>query len=423
MPPTTAGAAQRMALTVAVLVVTSFGRMAEARAVHVLPVSADTYVRSGTHADQSFGSRPALRVKESPDPAGDFDRETWLKFDTRAFAGRVIDAKLRLYGSLQGHTRVHVSIYSSANSSWDETSLSWNTRPPVAAEREATTVVSRHRAWNEWDVTALLDRERASGRYFVTFVLRADAPTRAAGVFHSKEQSNRRPALRLAVIPAERSFVTLPPGSPLPSSAECAARVRQNDWEPRPQNEPENSVTGGSGHRPTLPDDVFIGFDSWRRLYADRVRGDFTGQTDELIQWASCKWGFDEDTTRAVAVNESFWSQEQLGDGGQSVGILQVKSRDPGTDGPGGPHHYTFPDSRDSTAYNLDYALAWRRACYEGYFAEGGWLPPTSRGDFDGCVGLWFSGDWHVGDEEYVASYRRHLREKPWTTWPGWPGR
>ncbi len=101
---------------------------------------------------------------------------------------------------------------------------------------------------------------------------------------------------------------------------------------------------------------------------------------------------------------------------GHSVGLLQVKAAYEGD-----PHHYTWPYSRTSTAYNVDYALAWRRACFEGYFAEGGWLPYTSRGDFWGCVGLWYSGQWHTRDAEYVAEVRQALTERPWVGW-GWPG-
>jgi autotransporter family porin len=37
----------------------------------------------------------------------------------------------------------------------------------------------------------------------------------------------------------------------------------------------------------------------------DRVTGNFTGTTDEIIQWAAHKWGIDEDVVRSVATAES----------------------------------------------------------------------------------------------------------------------
>ena len=105
-------------------------------------------------------------------------------------------------------------------------------------------------------------------------------------------------------------FSTLPPGAALPSGADCAARVRRHPWEPRPENHPAN-------HRvPTADELSFFNLASWG--YADhyhrRVTGAFTGTTDEIIQWAACKWGLDEDTVRAQAVKESNWAQAAAGD-------------------------------------------------------------------------------------------------------------
>jgi len=201
-------------------------------------------------------------------------------------------------------------------------------------------------------------------------------------------------------------FTTLPPRAPLPTATRCAARVRRHPWEPRPQNQPENRTPGAPL---TLPADSWQTFGAWHAL-ARRVDGAFTGTTDEIIQWASCKWGFDEHLTRAQAHVESSWNQEHAGDHGHSVGLLQVKATTPTS-----PHHYTWPHSRTSTAYNLDYALAWRRACYDGHFAAGGWLPTRSRGDLWGCIGLWYSGRWHHDDRHYRAAVHTALHERPWT--------
>ena len=209
------------------------------------------------------------------------------------------------------------------------------------------------------------------------------------------------------VAQASFRFSTRPPGSALPSGAECAEWVLPYEREPRPQNIAENTTRGV---QLALPADAWLGFSAWREL-ATRVDGNFTGTTDEIIQWASCKWGFDEDVTRAQAYVESGWDQDYVGDHGHSVGLMQVKAAAEGT-----PHRYTWPHSRTSTAYNLDYALAWRRACYEGHFAEGRWLPAGSRGDLWRCIGLWYSGTWRRGDIAYVTAVRAALARK---SWPG----
>jgi autotransporter family porin len=124
---------------------------------------------------------------------------------------------------------------------------------------------------------------------------------------------------------------TLPPGSALPSDAQCKAAVHAAP-EVRPQNVVTNAKAGSSVSA-TYP----------------RATGSFTGTTDEIIQWVACKWGIDADVVRAQAAKESFWTQSNLGDwtsdasvcapghgigidgvGGQcpeSVGLMQVRTR------------------------------------------------------------------------------------------------
>ena len=39
-----------------------------------------------------------------------------------------------------------------------------------------------------------------------------------------------------------------------------------------------------------------------------------TGATDEIIQWAACKWGIDEEIVRAQIAKESYWKHATDGD-------------------------------------------------------------------------------------------------------------
>ncbi|MBA2575190.1 MAG: hypothetical protein H0V05_00860 [Euzebyaceae bacterium] len=212
-------------------------------------------------------------------------------------------------------------------------------------------------------------------------------------------------------------FATLPPGSTLPSDAECAAKVRRSDWEPRSQNHSANH---------TVPDSVSIpawdGVDShWNTQIMPRVTGNFTGTTDEIIQWGACKWGFDEDNVRAVAVGESNWHMSQLGDDRDdpddcapgysapcptSFGIMQVKWT---------AHPGTHPLSELSTAFNVDYALAVRRGCFEGYETWLGDYGDYRAGDEWGCIGRWYSGRWHDADGDgYISRRRADLADRAW---------
>ena len=227
------------------------------------------------------------------------------------------------------------------------------------------------------------------------------------------------------------NLATLPPGSILPSDSECAARVLQSSWEPRPDNSTANHTRASASQLQTFHGDGWDGVDDRANsVLRQRVTGAFDGTTDEIIQWGACKWGFDVNVIRAQAATESWWHQDAAGDltsdvtlwppGAtcrdsancyQTYGLLQIK--------------WTYwksawPISRDSTAFNVDAALGWRRTCYEGYIR---WLsapgtagyPSYGRGDLWGCVGQWFSGGWYdSGAIDYISKVQNNAGNQVW---------
>lgn len=214
------------------------------------------------------------------------------------------------------------------------------------------------------------------------------------------------PTSTTSVPPVSDRFVTLGVGAVLPSGAECAARVR-DAGEIRPENAVENNRRGSRANANTRT--------GWSQF--SRVDGDFAGSTDEIIQWAACKWGIDEDIARAQVIKESYWYQSANGDSGQSWGLGQVRDT---------AHQSAFQypvNARTSSAYNLDYTYASWRACYEGVYT---WLNNVERngtyaaGDQWGCLGVWFSGRWYVNNDAYLNksgdSVRWHYANKTWLT-------
>jgi hypothetical protein len=213
------------------------------------------------------------------------------------------------------------------------------------------------------------------------------------------------------------AYTTLSPGAALPSEAQCASEIARDPWEPRPENRTANMTNAwatGFRLRSSYIGTIFP-------AYEQRVTGNFTGTTNEIIRWAACKWGFDEEDVRAVAVIESTWRQSHLGDcryrtqpetnGCASVGLMQIKGANiPAT------HPGTWPAALTCTAFNLDYTLAVRRLCYEG---KETWLKQTNgsyaAGDLWGCIGRWFSGNWRdAAAERYITDVRATLNARPW---------
>jgi hypothetical protein len=250
--------------------------------------------------------------------------------------------------------------------------------------------------------------------------------------------------------------------------------LHRSTWEPRPQNDaanhympPRAEVNAAFAARPMAVDNTYDQL--WDTWLLPRVSGHHTGTTDEIIQWAACKWGLSDNVLRAVAVRESTWYQGLVYPSGRCVtdygcgDVVSAPSKaskvfcamvasfghdyttDPGA-GPGicprtfgitgvmswqdptwgallDDQNGTFPFNQRSTAFALDYLGSQLRGCYEGWES---WLANTGTGDYGagdlwGCVGAWYSGDWHsAAADQYVARVRAELDRRTWLSsdWP-----
>lgn len=228
---------------------------------------------------------------------------------------------------------------------------------------------------------------------------------------------------------APAHFGTLSPGSALPSGAQCAAWVRAR---PLPENRAANTTYNRATGR-TLGATFFPASDDPRAnsQIAPRVDGQFTGTTYEILRWAACKWGIDEDVVAAQAAVESWWRQSAQGDWGsdqsacapghglsadgktgqcpQSFGILQNRYR---------YEQASWPGIAGSTAMNADTAYAIWRTCDDGYEL---WLNQLDRGrqyaagDLWGCIGRWFAGRWYTSDAQaYIGKVQSYLNQRVW---------
>ena len=115
-------------------------------------------------------------------------------------------------------------------------------------------------------------------------------------------------------------------------STKAAKKVDKTRWEPRPDNWKANHTV------PTKAQIRYFRANS-DMPYAKYVDGRYKGGTDDVIEWAAYKWGLPENLLRAVAVRETWWRNEVVGDDGDSFGIFQMRR----------PYHCCLPFMRDST--------------------------------------------------------------------------
>lgn len=227
--------------------------------------------------------------------------------------------------------------------------------------------------------------------------------------------------------------ITSPSGVIIPSDQECTARVKRSGQEPRTDNIAANHRVPTQQQIAQLaPWNESIGVDPKADVLRKAITGNFTGTTDEILQWVACKWSIDPDIVRAQAIVESNWHQNQLGDYTskrsacppgiwdgkgcyQSYGILQIKYI---------YHQSEWPMSRDDTAFSAEFTYGDIRTCLEGwttYLKPRIPLPGYPRyhaGDIWGCLGRWFSGTWYnQGAVNYIQKVKTALANKSWLQW------
>lgn len=184
-----------------------------ARATAASP-SADAYVRAGTYATQPFGTATELLLKDSN--GADFQRRTHVRFPIGS--GSVGRAVLRLRGALTDSSDLPVAVYPVANTTWAESTVTWNTQPPAGATAIASIrVAGVTPVWYEWDVSAYVRSERAAGRTSASFMLAATAATSPYATFASREAAANRPEL----------LISEPSSAPQPTSGEIVLYARE----------------------------------------------------------------------------------------------------------------------------------------------------------------------------------------------------
>jgi hypothetical protein len=466
---------------------------------------ADAYV-SQARPDRNFGRAPALQTDAFPKA-----KRSYLRFKVTDLAGAVIAARLRLYAETA--SQGGFAVRTVAATGWTEDTITY-ANAPAPGSMVATSGPVAGDTWAGVDVTGLVRGAgvvdlvvtasgRSAGRYAsretgatapqlvvetaattttnlattssgVTTSTARTTTTGATTTTTSARVTTTTAASTTTTAPSPPSasppppggyFKLVPPGSSesLPSGATCKGRVHYSTWEPRPDNFKRNhvmpdpaAVRAAFAARPRATGGSYDPrWDSW---LLPRVDGQFTGTTDEIFQWAACKWGLPDDLLRGVAYRESQWYQYETYPSGRCLpdygctdlfssatgdsevycdglatygydyqkdfgsgrcpktfSIVSVMSWEDPSWGRKWPEHQngTFPFNRKSTAFAVDYYGSYLRGCYEGW----SYLGMKTAGDLDGCVGSWYSGAWHdTAGDGYLRRVRDAMNTRPWLT-------
>jgi len=286
-------------------------------------------------------------------------------------------------------------------------------------------------------------------------------------------QNNNYPTLNSASFAdaALGEFVTSAPNSVLPTDASCAVKINAaKKSENRADNALYNATLGKA-----LPNFFNGSLAHANTVISAHISGNFTGTTEDILRWGACKWGLDENVVKAMAANESQWQQahrfnatnlpaaqaaasavgntltyhpsttcatntmpggsvnipralpaplpvaQPQGTGAASAncsrdwGILQLNYEQ---------HPSAWPEAEDSTAMNVDVALAMVRACYDG---DETWLGDKNHplpaggtayaaGNLSYCVGRYNYGLWYDANAvTYINRINAELTSKSWT--------
>jgi len=175
--------------------ITAFG-LSSSTAI-TLTTTADANVRGGIYADQNFGTATQINIKNNPDPS--YNRDAYFKFDLSSIS-TASNAKLRVFGNTDDGTAVTFFAAAEADSSWIETAITFNNRPPIgAAISGQLTASGTGEVWYEFDVTPYIQSELAAGHTITTIALQAvyNASGGTRINLHSREAGSNPPQLRV----------------------------------------------------------------------------------------------------------------------------------------------------------------------------------------------------------------------------------
>ena len=154
------------------------------------------YVNNGSKTT-NYDDKDCLRVGVGSSTSIQY--HTLLEFPLEQVAGAVTSATLRLYSYSDGCWQASVTqLVRQAVGEWDETAVTWNTKPDTDDTIQASKSVSGYDKWYEWDVTKLVQAQKAGDNFGLT-VLQSGTTTSKAKCY--KRTGTYAPQLVVEFVP------------------------------------------------------------------------------------------------------------------------------------------------------------------------------------------------------------------------------
>ncbi|HRC33378.1 MAG TPA: PQQ-dependent sugar dehydrogenase, partial [Bacteroidia bacterium] len=204
---------------------------------------ADSYIRSGSYANQTFGTTDELNllVKKSKSTSNSL-RVSYLKFDISGIDNAIISAKLKLNGYLNAPYPggVTVGVWKTPNTYWNENLITFNNAPALPSNMINSTIVNATTPVDYfWDVASYLDERRSGGYDKMTLAMANVFISSTSTVqFNSKEAPSDIPKLfvllnpnLLAFAKTENNYSLIESDIliyPVPANEECMVQLKIN---------------------------------------------------------------------------------------------------------------------------------------------------------------------------------------------------
>jgi hypothetical protein len=158
--------------------------------------SADATVRDGTYAIFPQGALTTLEVKTQ---RVGWNRASYLRFDITDMPASGGSATLYLYGTFLGSGEpVRARVCAVGDTTWTESTLTWNNRPAIDRAALAIALVTGEPHWYSLDLTNHVRAQKDLGATQVDLALQSDQYSDALASFSSREAAFNPPFLALS---------------------------------------------------------------------------------------------------------------------------------------------------------------------------------------------------------------------------------